>query len=95
MDDELTLYGRSPEDGSLQAIVVEEENVQKIIRIELADRLKGRIRSWKKQGYVEDSKVFGALYGLEVSVNTRYEGLAKELLYPIAEQILAKQNFYK
>lgn len=95
MHQELTLYGKSPQDGSLQAIVLEEESIQKILQIELEDRLKGKIRSWRKAGSVQDSKVYGALYGLEISSNSRYEGFAQKVLYPLAERILGKNSFVK
>jgi len=92
---DLTLCGRSPRDGSLQTIVLNEEGIHKIIRIELEDRLKGKIRSWKKQGTVDYSKVYGVLYGLQLSVDPRYEGFAKTVLYPLAEEILEKHSFQK
>ncbi len=81
--------------GCLQSIVLGEESVQKIMQIRLGDMLKKRVRSWRKQGFIEESKVYGAINALELSVNPKYEGFVKAVLYPLAGNVLEENNFVK
>ncbi len=95
LDSENTFYPRiifpvnGIEDGR---VVIQEEGLQKLIKIYLQDDLGNSMRNWKRRGSISEKRIQDILYSYNPG-EVRFSGFVDQVLYPAAEEILQKKGF--